>query len=171
MNADQLLDNYNELQKVQLRNNLKAFTLKQLKKEIIKMQADKFAVTRMKRNQIIELIVQYHYLFPHLLTNQETKRTAKGKQPTVKKQPSAQLINQLINPVYNPPTLKQLASLARPNMLTQQPANYQNIPQLTYNPNQNIPQITQQHINNLNNIDQKPLEGIPSDLLQQLFTK
>ena len=38
MNADQLLDNYNQLQKVQLRNNLKTFTLKQLKKEIIKMQ-------------------------------------------------------------------------------------------------------------------------------------
>ena len=57
MKADQLLDNYNQLQKVQLRNNLKTFTLKQLKKEIIKMQADKFAVTRMKRNQIIELIV------------------------------------------------------------------------------------------------------------------
>ena len=131
------------------------------------MKANKFAVTRMKRNQIIELIVQYHYLFPHLLTNQGTKRTAKGKQLTVKKQPSAQLIN----PVYNPPTLKQLASLARPNMLTQQPANYQNIPQLTYNPNQNIPQIAQQHINNLNNIDPKALDGIPSDLLQQLFTK
>ena len=85
MNADQLLDNYNQLQKVQLRNNLKTFTLKQLKKEIIKMQADKFAVTGMKRNQIIELIVQYHYLFPHLLTNLGTKRTAKGKEPTVKK--------------------------------------------------------------------------------------
>ena len=67
------------------------------------------------RNQIIELIVQHHYLFPHLLTNQGTKRTAKDKQPTVKKQPNAPLINQLINPVYNPPTLKQLASLARPN--------------------------------------------------------
>ena len=164
MNADQLLDNNNQLQKVQLRNNLKTFTLKQLKKEIIKMQADKFAVTRMKRNQITELIVQYHYLFPHLLTNQGTKRTAKGKQPTVKKQQSAQLINLLINPVYNPPTLKQLASLARPNKLTQQPANYQSIPQLTYNPDQ-----TQQHINNLNNIDLKVLEGIPPELLQQLF--
>ena len=135
------------------------------------MKADKFAVTRMKRKQIIELLVQYHYLFPHLLTNQGTKRTAKGKQPTVKKQPSAQLINQLINPVYNPPTLKQLASLARPNMLTQQPVNYQNIPQLTYNPDQNIPRVTQQHINNLNNIDPKALEGIPPELLQQLFTK
>ena len=139
MNADQLLDNYNELQKVQLRNNLKTFTLKQLKKEIIKMQADKFAVTRMKRNQIIELIVQYHYLFPHLLTNQGTKRTAKGKQPTVKKQPSTQLINQLINPVCNHRTLKEPASLARPKNLTQPPANYQNIPQVTQQ-NTNIPQ-------------------------------
>ena len=72
MNADQLLDNYNELQKVQLQNNLKTFTLKELKKEIIKMKADKVAVTRMKRNQIIEFIVQCHYLLPHLLTNQGT---------------------------------------------------------------------------------------------------
>ena len=143
MNADQLLDNYNELQKVQLQNNLKTLTLKELKKEIIKMKADKFAVTRMKRDQIIELIVQYHYLFPRLLTNKGTKRTAKGKQPTVKKQPSAQLINQLINPVYNPRILKEPASLARPKNLTQPPAYYQNMPQLTYNPDQNIPQVAQ----------------------------
>ena len=140
-------------------NNLKTFTLKVLKKEIMKMKADKFAVTRMKRNQIIELIVQYHYLFPHLLTNQGIKRTAKGKQPTVKKQPSAQLINQLINPVYNPRTLKELASLARPKNLTQPPANYQNIPQVTQQ-NTNIPQ---------NNTNQRALEGIPLDILQQLF--
>ena len=93
MNADQLLDNYNELQKVQLLKNLNTFTLKELKKEIIKMKADKFAVTKMKRNQIIELIVQYHYLFPHLLTNQGTKRTAKSKQPTVKKQPNTQFLS------------------------------------------------------------------------------
>ena len=103
------------------------------------------------------------------MTNQGTKRTAKGKQPTVKKQPSAQLINQLINAVYNPPSPKQLASLARPDKLTQPRANYQNIPQLTYNPDQNIPQVTQQHINNLNNLDPKALEGIPSELLEQLF--
>ena len=102
------------------------------------------------------------------MTNRGTKRTAKGKQPTVKKQPSAQLINQLINPVYNPPTLKQLASPARPNMLTQQLAKYQNIPQLTYNPNQNIPQVTQQHINNLNNINPKALEGLPDWILDQI---
>ena len=82
MDADQLLDNYNELQKIELRKNLNTYTVKELKKEIIKMKADKFAVTKMKRRQIIELIVQYHYLFPHLLKNQGSKRTAKGKQPT-----------------------------------------------------------------------------------------
>ena len=75
MNADQLLDNYNELQKIELRKNLSTYTLKELKKEIIKMKADKFAVTKMKRRQIIELIVQYHYLFPRLLTKQGSKGT------------------------------------------------------------------------------------------------
>ena len=39
------------------------------------MKADKFAVTKMKKRQIIELIVQYHYLFPHLLTKQGSKGT------------------------------------------------------------------------------------------------
>ena len=33
MNADQLLDNYNELQKIELRKNLNTFTLKELKKK------------------------------------------------------------------------------------------------------------------------------------------
>ena len=75
MDADQLLDNYNELQKIELRKNLNTYTLKELKTEIIKMKADKFAVTKMKRRQIIELIVQYHYLFPHLLTKQGSKGT------------------------------------------------------------------------------------------------
>ena len=75
MNADQLLDNYNVLQKIELRKNLNTFTLQELKKEIIKMKADKFTVTKMKRRQIIELIVQYHYLFPHLLTKQGSKGT------------------------------------------------------------------------------------------------
>ena len=73
MNADQLLNSYNELQKIELRKNLNTYTLKELKKEIIKMKADKFAVAQMKRQQISELIIQYHYLFPHLLTKQGSK--------------------------------------------------------------------------------------------------
>ena len=53
--ADQIIREYlaeqerqKQLQLMQLRNNLNTFTLKELKKEIIKMKADKFAVTRMK---------------------------------------------------------------------------------------------------------------------------
>ena len=56
MDADQLLDNYNELQKIELRKNLNTYTLKELKKEIFEMKADNFAVTKMKRRQFIELI-------------------------------------------------------------------------------------------------------------------
>ena len=74
MNADQLLDIYNELQKIELRKNLNTFTLKELKKEIIKMKVDKFAVTKMKRRQIIELIVQYHYLFPTFIDKTRFQR-------------------------------------------------------------------------------------------------
>ena len=92
MDADQLLDNYNELQKIELRKNLNTYTLKELKKEIIKMKADKFAVTKMKRRQIIELIVQYHYLFPHLLTKQGSKGT--------KRKPSSTKGNKQ-NPTYH----------------------------------------------------------------------
>ena len=99
-----------QLQIMQLRNNLNTFTLKELKKEIIKMKADKFAVTRMKRDQIIELILAYHYLFPRLLTKQGSKRSSVSK-----KRANNQLINQLLNnPVYNPPSLKQLATQAIP---------------------------------------------------------
>ena len=38
---------------IQLRRNLNTFTLAELKKEVIKMKADKFAVTKMKRNQAV----------------------------------------------------------------------------------------------------------------------
>ena len=94
MDADQLLDNYNELQKIELRKNLNTYTLKELKKEIIKMKADKFAVTKMKRRQIIELIVQYHYLFPHLLTKQGSKGT---KRKGNKQKPNLQQLTHMPN--------------------------------------------------------------------------
>lgn len=38
-----------------------------------------FAVTRMKRNQVIDLIINYRFLFPHLLDKTGTKRQAKPK--------------------------------------------------------------------------------------------
>ena len=117
MDTDQIIKEYLEnqerqkqLQIMQLRNNLKTFTLKELKKEIIKMKADKFAVTCMKRDQIIELILAYHYLFPHLLTKQGSKRSSVSR-----KRANDQLINQILNnQVYNPPSLKQLAAQAIP---------------------------------------------------------
>ena len=58
----------------QLRRNLITFTLAELKKEVIKMKTDKFAVTKMKRNQVVNLILTYHYLFPYLMNKTGCKR-------------------------------------------------------------------------------------------------
>ena len=123
MNADQLLDNYNELQKIELRKNLSTYTLKELKKEIIKMKADKFAVTKMKRRQIIELIVQYHYLFPHLLTKQGSKGT--------KRKPNSTKGNK------QKPNLPQLTHMPNYSTNSMAPSNTQ------------LPPLTQKHLENL----------------------
>ena len=126
MNADQLLDNYNELQKIELRKNLNTYTLKELKKEIIKMKADKFAVTKMKRRQIIELIVQYHYLFPHLLTNKGSKRTAKPKKPQT---PIIQNKPQITPQMPATQTLPQATLQHLNNLAKYNPSALQDIPQ------------------------------------------
>ena len=42
-----------------------------------------FAVTRMRRNQVIDLIIIYRFLFPHLLNKTGTKRQAKLKQDNI----------------------------------------------------------------------------------------
>ena len=123
MNADQLLDNYNELQKIELRKNLNAYTLKELKKEIIKMKADKFAVTKMKRRQIIELILQYHYLFPHLLTKQGSKGT--------KRKPNSTKGNK------QKPNLPQLIHMPNYSTNSMAPSNAQ------------LPPLAQKHLENL----------------------
>ena len=123
MNADQLLDNYNELQKIELRKNLNTYTLKELKTEIIKMKADKFAVTKMKRRQIIELIVQYHYLFPHLLTKQGSKGT--------KRKPNSTKGNK------QKPNLPQLTHMPNYSTNSMAPSNTQ------------LPPLTQKHLENL----------------------
>ena len=62
---------------IKLRKNLNTFTLEELKKEVINMKELKFAVTRMKRTQVIQLIINNHDLFPHLLNETGTKRQAK----------------------------------------------------------------------------------------------
>ena len=123
MNADQLLDNYNELQKIELRKILNTYTLKELKKEIIKMKADKFAVTKMKRRQIIELIVQYHYLFPHLLTKQGSKGTKRKSNSTKGNKQK--------------PNLPQLTHMPNYSTNSMAPSNTQ------------LPPLTQKHLENL----------------------
>lgn len=60
-----------------LRNNLNTFTLEELKKEVIKMKHLNFAVTCMKRNQVIQLIINYRILFHHLMNKTGSKRQAK----------------------------------------------------------------------------------------------
>ena len=62
---------------IKLRKNLNTFTLEELKKEVINMEELKFAVTRMKRTQVVQLIINNHDLFPHLLNETGTKRQAK----------------------------------------------------------------------------------------------
>lgn len=59
---------------IQLRRNLNTFTLAELKKGVMKMKTDKFAVTKMKRNQVVNLILTYHYLFPYLMNKTGSKR-------------------------------------------------------------------------------------------------
>ena len=157
--ADQIIKEYLEnqerqkqLQIMQLRNNLNTFTLKELKKEVIKMKADTFTVTRMKRDQIIELILAHHYLFPHLLTKQGSKRSSASR-----KRANDQLINQVLNnPIHNPPSLKQLASLALPQKSSTPRSTYQNIPppSITLNPE---------------TINPADLQDIPPELPKQLF--
>lgn len=68
---------------IKVRKNLNTFTLEELKKEVIKMNHLNFALTGMKRNQVIQLIINYRFLFPHLMNKIGTKRHAKPKTGTI----------------------------------------------------------------------------------------
>lgn len=63
-----------QIQLLKLRKNLESFTAKELKKESIAMKADKLAVTKMTREQLINLIISFHWLFSHSMTKKGTKR-------------------------------------------------------------------------------------------------
>lgn len=77
-----------DLDVVKLRNNLNTFTLEELKKEEIKMKHLNFDVTQMKRNQVINLIINCRFLFTHLMNKIGTKRHAK---PKIRKIPPARI--------------------------------------------------------------------------------
>ena len=64
---------------IKLRNNLNTLTLEGLKKEVIKIKHLNFAVTRINRNQVIQLIINYRILFPYLMNKTGTKRRVKPK--------------------------------------------------------------------------------------------
>ena len=79
--ADQVIKKYlaqqertEQLKRLQLKKNLETFTVKELRKEVIAMKADKFAVSKMTRENIINLILQYRWLFPHLMMKTGFKR-------------------------------------------------------------------------------------------------
>ena len=92
------------------------------------------------------------YLFPHLLTKQGSKRSSVSR-----KSANDQLINEVLNnPVYNAPSLKQLASLALPKKSTTPQPTYQNIPPLSIKLNPET-------------INPTDLQDIPQELLKQLF--
>lgn len=89
---------------IKLRNNLNTFTSEELKKKAIKIKHLNFAVTRMRRNQVRQLIFNYGYLFPHLMNKVGTKKVAKPK--TRKTSPASiklppQIIQQLL-PIPTP---------------------------------------------------------------------
>ena len=91
-------------------------------------------------------------MFPHLLTKQGSKRSSVSR-----KRANDQLVNQVLNnPVYNPPSLKQLASLALPKKSTTPQPTYQNIPS---------PSIKL----NPETINPADVQDIPPELLKQLF--
>lgn len=56
---------------------LETYTLRELKQAIIKMKANKLAITKMRRHQIVNLILPFPMLFPDILNNTRTKRQPK----------------------------------------------------------------------------------------------
>lgn len=109
--ADQITEQYlaeqkraNEVLLFKLRKNLETFTVKELRKEVIKMKADVFAVTKMKRDQLINLILTHHLLFPHLSTETGTKRdptkvTTRRRRPPTTQPKAPKLVQTGIPPM------------------------------------------------------------------------
>ena len=56
---------------------LKTYKLKELKQAMIKMKANKLAITKMRRHQIVNLILPFPMLFPDILNNTRTRRQPK----------------------------------------------------------------------------------------------
>ena len=58
----------------QLKNHLKKFTVKELKKEVLKVKKD-FQVSKLRRAEVEHVILSNHRLFRHLLNKKNNYRT------------------------------------------------------------------------------------------------
>ena len=67
--------------KLKLKNHLKNFTVKELKHEVKLIKSD-FQVSKFKREQVVEVILNNCQLFKHLLIKNKVKKTIKPKTNT-----------------------------------------------------------------------------------------
>ena len=71
----------------QLKNHRKNFTVKELKKEVVKVKKD-FQVSKLRRANVEKVILNNHLLFKHFLEKNKVKKTkpnVKKPKPSVKK--------------------------------------------------------------------------------------
>lgn len=81
---------------------LKTYKLKELKQAMIKMKANKLAITKMRRHQIVNLILPFPMLFPDILNNTRTRRQPKPPKKEVIQPASIKLTaDQLIFHFYH----------------------------------------------------------------------
>ena len=87
----------------QLKNHLKNFTVKELKKEVLNIKKG-FQVSKLKRAEVEKVILKNHQHFIHLLkknkvkkTNPSTKKTKSIKKNILNKQQLEMLLNNEIN--------------------------------------------------------------------------
>lgn len=126
--SDKIINQYLEnqekarqLEMFKLRKNLETFTAKELKREIIAMKADKLAVTKMNREQLINLIISFHWLFPHLINKKGTKRdptavSARRRRPLTRPPKQAQpTTSTAVPPMSIKLTPKLLAMINKPD--------------------------------------------------------
>ena len=79
-----------------LKNHLKNFTVKELKKEVINVKKG-FQVSKLRRIDVENVILKNHLLFLHLLEKNKVKKTKPSikKPKPSKKKPSEKSLTQL----------------------------------------------------------------------------
>ena len=78
----------------QLKNNLKKFTLRELKQEVLKVKKY-FQVSKLRRAEVEHVILSYHRLFQHLLNKKKVDTKPKTKKVTKPRTKEQELDNAL----------------------------------------------------------------------------